>query len=186
MLAAGIVGVGWWGQNLVNASGAAENIEFVAGAVRNPDKVAEFADEKGMTLHTGLEAMLEEADLDAVVLATPHTLHVEQMLTAIEAGKHVLSEKPFTLTKADAERVLDAADAAGVTAVVGHNRRFVPSMAELRDKHTELQKQLERDVEAIGHDTSLFFRLVLVCIETKFCIQIRIFQHFSKSTELSS
>lgn len=134
MLAAGIVGVGWWGQNLVNASGAAENIEFIAGAVRNPDKVAEFADEKGMTLHTSLEAMLDEADLDAVVLATPHSLHVEQMLTAIAAGKHVLSEKPFTMAKADAERVLDAADAAGVTVVVGHNRRFVPSMAELRKK----------------------------------------------------
>ncbi|MBT7362821.1 MAG: Gfo/Idh/MocA family oxidoreductase, partial [Rhodospirillaceae bacterium] len=112
MLAAGIVGVGWWGQNLVNASGAAKNIEIIAGAVRNPDKVAEYADEKGMTLHTGLEAMLNEADLDAVVLATPHSLHVEQMLLAIEAGKHVLSEKPFTMSKADAERVLDAADAA--------------------------------------------------------------------------
>ncbi|MEP4379297.1 MAG: Gfo/Idh/MocA family oxidoreductase [Alphaproteobacteria bacterium] len=134
MLAAGIVGVGRWGQNLVNASAGAENIEFIAGAVRNPDKVREFADEKGMTLHTSLEAMLDEADLDAVVLATPHTLHVEQMLTAIEAGKHVLSEKPFTMTKADAEKVLDAADAAGVTVVVGHNRRFVPSMTELRKR----------------------------------------------------
>lgn len=134
MLAAGIVGVGMWGQKLVNASAGAENIEFIAGALRNTDKAKDFADEKGMTLHTSLEAMLSEADLDAVVLATPHSLHVEQMLMAIEAGKHVLSEKPFTMSKADAERVLDAADAAGVTVVVGHNRRFVPSMAELRKK----------------------------------------------------
>ena len=47
MLAAGIVGVGWWGQNLVKASAGAENIEFVAGAVRNPEKVKEFAAEEG-------------------------------------------------------------------------------------------------------------------------------------------
>ncbi|MDA0784923.1 MAG: Gfo/Idh/MocA family oxidoreductase [Proteobacteria bacterium] len=134
MLAAGIVGVGRWGQNLVNASAGAENIEFVAGAVRHPEKVADYAAEKGLSLHTSLEAMLDEADIDAVVLATPHSLHVEQMLMAIEAGKHVLSEKPFTLSKADAEKVLDAADAAGVTVVVGHNRRFVPSLAELRRK----------------------------------------------------
>ena len=134
MITAGIVGVGWWGQNLVNASAGAENIEFIAGAVRNPDKVQEYADEKGLSLHTSLDAMLAEADIDAVVLATPHSLHVEQMLAAIEAGKHVLSEKPFTMTKADAEKVLAAADAAGVTAVVGHNRRFVPSLAELRKR----------------------------------------------------
>jgi len=134
MITAGIVGVGWWGQNLIKASGAAENIEFVAGAVRNPDRVTEFADEQGMTLYNSLDAMLTHADIDAVVLATPHSLHVEQMLAAIGAGKHVLSEKPFTMAKADAEKVLAAADAAGVTAVVGHNRRFVPSMAEFRRK----------------------------------------------------
>jgi predicted dehydrogenase len=134
MITAGIVGLGWWGQNLVNASAGAEGIEFVAGALRHPDRVEDYAKEKGLSLHTSIDAMLDEADIDAVVLATPHTLHVEQMLKAIEAGKHVLSEKPFTMSKADAEKVLAAADAAGVTVAVGHNRRFVPSMAELRKR----------------------------------------------------
>jgi predicted dehydrogenase len=134
MITAGIVGLGWWGQNLVNNSAAAENVEFVAGAVRNTDRVKDYAAEKGLSLHSSLDEMLDEADIDAVVLATPHTLHVEQMLAAIAAGKHVLSEKPFTMHKADAEKVFAAADAAGVTVAVAHNRRFVPSMAELRKR----------------------------------------------------
>src|SRR3546814_16366468 len=74
--------------------------------------------------------MLAHPGLDAVVLATPHSRHADQMVAIAEAGKHVYCEKPFTLAKADAERAIAAADAAGVRIVVGHNRRFVPAMAE--------------------------------------------------------
>ena len=135
MIKAGITGLGRWGQNLVRSvQGKSDSISFTAGAVRNTDKVADFAAEHGLELFDSHEAMLADGDIDAVVLATPHSLHAEQMLAAAAAGKHIFSEKPFALKKADAEQAIAAADAAGVQIAVGHCRRFHPAMAELRTR----------------------------------------------------
>jgi len=66
------------------------------------------------------------------VLATPHTRHLDQILAAAAAGKHVFCEKPFTLTAADARTALDALASRGLKAGVGHNRRFSPNLRELK------------------------------------------------------
>lgn len=135
MIKAGIAGLGWWGQNLVHSvQGAGSPITFVAGAVRHPDKVADFAGEKGLALFDSLGAMLAGADIDAVVLATPHSNHADQIVAAAQAGKHVFCEKPFTMNRADAERALAAAKDAGIQVAVGYNRRFHPAMIELRNR----------------------------------------------------
>jgi len=135
MIKAGIAGLGWWGQNLVRSvQGKSDAISFTAGAVRHPEKAAEFAGEQGLTLFDSIDSMLADADIDAVVLATPHSTHGEQMVTAAAAGKHIYSEKPFTMNKADAERAIGAANDAGVQIVVGQNRRFHPAMGELRER----------------------------------------------------
>ncbi len=135
MIKAGVAGLGRWGQNLVRSvQGTSETISFTAGAVRHPDKVADFASEQGLALFDSYEAMLADGDIDAVVLATPHSLHTGQMLAAAAAGKHIYSEKPFTMRKEEAERVIAAANDAGVQVVVGHNRRFHPAMGELRSR----------------------------------------------------
>ncbi len=135
MIRAGIAGLGWWGQNLVRSvQGTSALISFTAGAVRHPGNVEEFAGEQGLALFDSLDAMLAGADIDAVVLATPHSIHAEQMIAAAAAGKHIFCEKPFTMTKAEAERVIAAANDAGVQAVVGYNRRFHPAMIELRQR----------------------------------------------------
>jgi len=135
MIKAGVAGLGRWGQNLVSSvQGKSEAITFTAGAVRHPDKVANFAAEQGFPLFDSYEAMLADGDIDAVVLATPHSLHTGQMLAAAAAGKHIYSEKPFTMHKKEAERVIAAANDAGVQVVVGHNRRFHPAMTELRSR----------------------------------------------------
>lgn len=135
MIKAGVAGLGRWGQNLVRSvQGTSETISFTAGAVRHPDKVADFASEQGLELFDSYEAMLADGDIDAVVLATPHSLHTGQMLAAAAAGKHIYSEKPFTMRKEEAERVIAAANDAGVQIAVGHNRRFHPAMGELRSR----------------------------------------------------
>lgn len=132
MIKVGITGLGRWGQNLVGSvQGKSDSISFTAGMVRHTEKVAEFAAAQGLELFDNYDSLLADADIDAVVLATPHSLHVEQMLAAAAAGKHIYSEKPFTLHKADAERAIAAANDAGVQIVVGHNRRFHPANAEL-------------------------------------------------------
>ena len=133
MIKAGIAGVGRWGQNLVGSvQGKSEKISFTAGMVRHTEKVADFAGAQGLELFDNYDAMLADADIEAVVLATPHSFHAEQIVAAAAAGKHIFSEKPFTLNKADAERAIAAAKDAGVQIAVGHNRRFHPANAELR------------------------------------------------------
>jgi predicted dehydrogenase len=72
--------------------------------------------------------------VDAVVLATPHSMHAQQVIAAATARKHVFCEKPFTLTKASAEEAVNAASQAGVTLGLGYNRRFHPEIAKLRSR----------------------------------------------------
>ncbi len=135
MINAAIVGLGWWGKTLVEAvSGVSEDIQFVAATTRSLSEDAQaFAKEHNLKLHASYEDILADPNIDAVVLVTPNSLHAAQIVAAAEAGKHVFCEKPFTLTGADAQTAVDAAEKAGVTVAVGYNRRFHPEMNKLRE-----------------------------------------------------
>lgn len=134
MIKAGIVGLGWWGKTLVEAvSGQSQDLRFVAGTTRTiNDDVEAFAKEHEFRVHDNFEAMLADDEVDAVVLATPHSKHVEQVVAAAAAGKHVYCEKPFALTKAEAVEAVEAMQKAGVTLGLGYNRRWHPEMTKLR------------------------------------------------------
>ncbi len=136
MINAAIVGLGWWGKTLVESvAGVDSPIRFVAGATRTvSDEVKAFAKDKGFRLGDSYEALLADAKIDAVVLATPHSMHAQQVIAAAKAGKHVFCEKPFTLTKRDAEDAVAAAKEAGITLGLGYNRRFHPEMTKLRER----------------------------------------------------
>ena len=133
MINAAIVGLGRWGQNLVNSvQGKSEQIRFVAGVLRHPEKAREYAQKQGLVLHDNLDAVLKDPAVDAIVLATPHTVHAEQIIRAARAGKHVFTEKPFTLTREEAVEALRIARAKKVTLAVGYNWRFQPALQEIR------------------------------------------------------
>lgn len=104
MIRAGIVGLGWWGKTLVESvSGASDDIQFVAGATRTrTPEILEFVELHDLTMKEDYADLLADGEVDAVVLATPHSMHSKQVVAAAEAGKHVFCEKPFALTKADA------------------------------------------------------------------------------------
>ena len=87
MIKAAIIGMGNWGHNLVShVQGKSEQIQFIAGATRTPEKAQAFADEFQLKLFDSYEALLESDEIDAVVLATPHTLHSKQIIAAAKAG----------------------------------------------------------------------------------------------------
>jgi predicted dehydrogenase len=135
MIRAAIAGLGWWGKTLVESAEGSEEIRFVAGTSRTLSPEAQsFADEHDLRLVESFDALLDDPEVDAVVLATPHSLHTRQVVAAAEAGKHVFCEKPFALTKADAETAVEATREAGVTLGLGYNRRFHPEMTRLREK----------------------------------------------------
>ncbi len=135
MLNAAIVGLGRWGQTLVDSvQGKSDRIKFTAGIARTPAKVEDYAKKQGLALDSDYEAMLKDPSIDAVALATPHQQHADQIIAAAAAGKHVFVEKPFTLTKASAEASVAATKKAGLVLALGHNRRFLPSVLELKSR----------------------------------------------------
>ena len=136
MLRAAQVGLGWWGKTLVESvQGTSDVIQFVAAVSRRPSEDhRQFAAAHGLTLHPSYEAALADPQVDAVVLATPHSLHSPQVVAAAQAKKHVFCEKPLALTQAEAAAAVAATQTAGVTLGLGYNRRFHPEMTRLRDQ----------------------------------------------------
>ena len=134
MLNTAIVGLGWWGKTLVKAArdfGAP--MRFVRGVSMEPDTVRDFAAEHKIALGTSFEEVIADAQVQAVVLATPHSTHRAQVEAAAAAKKHIYCEKPFALSKADAAAALDACQRAGVVIAVGHHFRLMPSMRVLAE-----------------------------------------------------
>jgi predicted dehydrogenase len=133
MLNAAIIGLGWWGQALVRSVRTSAIIRFSRGVTLEPKAVKSFAAEMNLELGTSYEDVLADPGIDAVALATPHSLHRGEVEAAAAKGKHVFCEKPFALSRADAAAAVAACRRAGVALGVGHNRRLWPSIVALKE-----------------------------------------------------
>jgi predicted dehydrogenase len=133
MLRAAIIGIGTWGRNLVTSvHGRSDVIRFVAGTTRTPGKAADFCRQHGIRLVATYEELLRDDGVDAIVLATPHSLHCEQIIQAARAGKHVFTEKPLGVDAAASAQAVKACEESGVTVAVGYNWRFQPALVEAK------------------------------------------------------
>ncbi len=132
---AAIVGLGRWGRALViSMQGKSAELCFVRGHTRTRASAQNFCRAHGIPLVDSYEQILADPEIDAVVLATPHSLHESQIVAAAAAGKHIHVEKPITLDRATADRAIAAARNAGVVLAVGYCRRFHPSVVEVRQR----------------------------------------------------
>ena len=133
MINAAIVGLGRWGQNLVDSiQGRSDRIRIVAGATRTVSKAADYAKKQGFPLHDSYKKVLADPQIDAIIVATPHTQRVEIITAAAQAGKHVFTEKPLALNTRDAHTCVKACADGEVTLAVGYNWRFQPALQEIR------------------------------------------------------
>lgn len=130
---AGIIGLGRWGKTLVEAVSRESSIRFVAAVSRTPLSIMEYCDNNGMQVFASLDDMAQNEGVDAIVIATPHSLHFEQIMLCARAGKHVFCEKPFTLNTAEARRALDTLASKNLKAGIGHNRRLAPNTQVLKN-----------------------------------------------------
>ncbi|MDH3705196.1 MAG: Gfo/Idh/MocA family oxidoreductase [Acidimicrobiia bacterium] len=119
-----------------------EGAELVAVASRNADGAAAFAAEHGIERwHDSYQALASDPDIDVAYVATPHSRHVDDTCMLLEAGKHVLCEKPFAINAAEAERMVAAAR---------DNDRFLMEAMWARFSPAWIEARGQLEVGAIG------------------------------------
>ena len=136
MIRALILGLGWWGKTLVDSiQNHSEKIEVRYALTRtNSIETQNYAQTRGISLLTeSYEEALTRKDIDAVILATPHSQHHHQIKLAAKFGKHVACEKPFTLNRNDAVSATEEIESNNVTLSVLYNRRFNPAIIEIQN-----------------------------------------------------
>jgi predicted dehydrogenase len=111
---------------------AADGSEVLAIASREPERARQVAARHGVPrVHAGYAQLLADPDVDAVYLPLPNSLHLEWTLRALEAGKHVLCEKPLALNAAEGEEMAAAARSSGRLLMEAAMYRFYPPTREL-------------------------------------------------------
>lgn len=132
MIRVGIAGVGAAGRAFIPA--IVSHRAFELRAVADPSEAVrvEIAGRHDVTAYPDFEAMLEHASIDLVCIATPTILHASQATAALEAGKHVLLEKPMATSLGDAQAIIAAARRAGRVLLVGHSHSYDAPIARMR------------------------------------------------------
>lgn len=133
MLNVAVVGLGWWGRTHIRSLlGKSDKVRITRLADTDVEAHRDFAGELNLPLSRDYDEILADPRIDAVILVTPHSLHTDQIVAAAEAGKHVFTEKPFALSKSEAERAVVAAREAKIQLGLGHNQRFAPPQREIK------------------------------------------------------
>ncbi len=130
-----LAGYGYIAHYHARAARSAEGVELVGVMGRDPDKRAAFAEAHGCALRFEDEgALCASPDVDIVVNALPNSLHAPLSIAAMQAGKHVLVEKPMAMDAGEARAMLETSAATGARLLVGHMWRFDPEALWLRDR----------------------------------------------------
>ena len=127
-----LIGIGRWGKNLLRI--LTEQCEVAYCCNRSSRDVHSWIQRRHPYIRCtfNYEEILKDPTVEGVVIATPIATHEPLALRALQAGKHVFVEKPFTLTAESAKQAVAACEQAGVILALGHNRRFFPSMIALK------------------------------------------------------
>jgi len=128
-----LVGYGYWGANLARNISAARSLRLV-GVVETDEAQRRAAAEAFPAIATwsGLSGALDEAEVEAVVVAAPAAFHAELARQGLDAGRHVMVEKPLAMTTTDARELVTHADDAGRILMVGHTFLYSPPVERLR------------------------------------------------------
>ena len=126
-----MIGLGWWGKKMTAVlQNARADLEIVSAAEPNPAG-ADFAAEHGIAYYKTMREAIAHEGVEAVILATPHSLHAEQIKMAAAAKKHIFCEKPLALTRKGAEAAVNLAKKHKLVLGMGHERRWEPPVARM-------------------------------------------------------
>jgi predicted dehydrogenase len=134
VLRVGLIGLGYWGPNHARVLSELPETDLVAAADVS-ETATGLVHARYPSVRTTLDPyeVIEASDIDAVVVATPTSTHYSLTLAALEAGKHVLSEKPLATSTAECDELIDAAERTGQVLFVGHTFIFNPAVRMMRE-----------------------------------------------------
>ncbi|MGQ9754259.1 MAG: Gfo/Idh/MocA family oxidoreductase [Thermaceae bacterium] len=139
MIRVGVIGLGAMGRNHARVYAELPGVELVAVADTDPSVAEAVGVRHRVRWYTDHRRMLERERLDAVSVAVPTSFHAEVVLEALEAGAHVLVEKPIAATVAEGERMVERARELNRQLMVGHIVRFNPAVQALKKRLEEGQ-----------------------------------------------
>lgn len=130
----GILGTGGIAQAFVDDLSRAEGHHVIAIGSRSIEKAQSFAKPiRGATAHGSYSELVADKKVDAIYVATPHPMHLEHSLLAMNAGKPVLCEKPFAMSAAQTQSMVDASRNNGVALLEAMWTRYLPHIAQVRE-----------------------------------------------------
>lgn len=134
----GVIGYGYWGPNIVRNFHAIDKTEVVALADRSADALARAGKVyRGMKLTQDADEVIKSPDVDAVAIVTSVFTHYELAKKALENGKHVFVEKPFTSASAEAEELIEIARKKNLTIMVDHTFIFTGAVVKIKELITD-------------------------------------------------
>lgn len=129
MIRIGIIGYGYWGPNLVRNFVDSPDSQVAMVSDLNPARLAEAKRRyPGIAVTGNFRDMIKDAAIDAIVVATPLNTHFELAMESLEAGKHVLVEKPMTATSEQAKKLIEKASKRRLTLMVDHTFVYEPAV----------------------------------------------------------
>ena len=128
-----LIGCGGMGRNEARILKEVPRARLVVVCDVSEAAAREFGGEMGVPAFAAHQEVLQRPEVGAVLVATPNGLHTQIVLDACAAGKHVFCEKPFAFTVAECDRMIEAAETAGVRLMVGHVLRLLPLFQRVID-----------------------------------------------------
>jgi UDP-N-acetylglucosamine 3-dehydrogenase len=132
-LGVAVIGTGFWGKNHARVYKELESTSLVAICDVNAERAKAIAEQYGVKAYTDSMVMLKNPEIEAISVCTWSTILAEEALRGLNAGKHVLVEKPMATTTKQAQTLLDTAKANGLHLTVGFLMRFIPGLQQIRE-----------------------------------------------------
>lgn len=134
MISVGVIGYGYWGPNLARNAAEASGTRLTAIADMSSAALARAEKRHpGVTLHSNWKDLIADPGVDAVLVGTPVSTHFELALAALQAGKHVIVEKPMTRTSAESRILIAEAARRNLVLMVDHTFVYTPAVMKIRD-----------------------------------------------------
>jgi predicted dehydrogenase len=133
MIKLGVIGYGYWGPNIVRNFSGHQDCKVMAVCDKNPAALARvLIQHPNVRLMTEADDIVMSSEIDAVAIVTPVSYHYELAKKALENGKHVFVEKPFTATSAQAEELVELAERKNLQIMVDHTFLFTGAVRKMK------------------------------------------------------